>query len=328
MIVSQQNTPHSDPPGIGTAKLQAQAGSLHLNALTEIGDITKIDGYLHNLLEGYLGDFKQSFISESRREIRGWVAESMQSGFSSVTDAMASEMRALLSEDDNRSRSGTAVEVMDPITRSDDQTEMRSLTAEFRDQRWSASRNQSASFSRQRSADNDQILDTFVIHRSTPLGLMILRIRRGGRWQRVEFTFHPIRFISRGMDVAFELHSDARGYPLFRGGELYTYGIIHMESPILKIINSGDIGGLRNALQSKDIAISDRGQAGLSLLHVSQQRCFLSMKMNARTEKYQFAVNFRSQLMVEELVNNGIDLEVLDKYVAEHFTSLACRIDR
>ena len=281
MIVSQQGTAASNPPLTGTATVQARAGSLYLNAVTESGDITKLEGYLHNLF-GVLGEFKQTFISESRREIRGWVAESMQSGFSSVTDAMVSEIRSLLSEHNEQSQLGTTVAIKDPITSFDDRTQNKTLTTEVHDQRWRGFPRQYAPdvVPGQRRPNKDQILDATMVYRSTPLGLLILRIRRGYRWQRVEFIFHPIRFISRGMNLSFELRFDGRGYPTFRGGELYTYGIIDKESPIFEIICNDDIAGLRDALQSKTIAICDRGQMGLSLLHVSEQLCLLSTIRN------------------------------------------------
>ena len=273
----QRNLNSVSHPGLGTATAQVHQGSLLMDANLRATRTIDLDGALHNLFDGVLENFKQELIHTSRREIRGWVAESVRETFSQTTESMTLELSNLFSEREKRldhclpllapghvCASGRQTKVYEDDEK-EESTQVRKDSYKLKD--FTGLQTSSTSH------DTDVEFERSVTVRNTVLGSFMLRIIRGLRWQKVKFIFQPARFISRGIETGYEFQLDGRGLPMIRGGELQIYAIIDNEDPIYELIWNNDVDALRAAFQNKTICISDRSaRRSDTFLHVSKWR--------------------------------------------------------
>lgn len=96
---------------------------------------------------------------------------------------------------------------------------------------------------------------------------------------------------------------------MITGGELRTYGIIADKDPISDLIVNDDVMGLREALQSRKICISDRtATLSKTLLHVSPTQ----HNLKSANLVGQAAVRCGRSHIVKELIDCGADLQAID----------------
>ncbi|KAG8526378.1 uncharacterized protein KY384_000371 [Bacidia gigantensis] len=244
--------------------LDVDRGRFDVTACIEDGEERPVEQILRDVLSGTFEEFKQSFIASNRQEIRGWMSDTFEDKFTTAISSLLTQSRHVHNDFDDAYANSAGDDDIHR-TGTDGETTVRGALVKLQDQ--------SSDLSIDCSKDlSSRPYVTITSRKHTIIGDFVLRsVRYPGR-NVIRLLFVPSAFVSRGVELQYSLQYDNRGYPLLKDMGLWTYGLVDDDDPIYDVIEANDVNGVRMALSTGAVSLSDRDRTSVPMLRALLKR--------------------------------------------------------